>query len=312
MSANLRSSTEAHTTTSGSTLSATHTTQAGDRLLVYVGAMRSTESTNWTFSNVTFDGQGGSLLAEVWQVSNNRSLLLRVYAFNNPAIGSSRVLNVQTSFNAVRIGAYICSYSGSTGFGAAASGHVSNETEQTVSLNLTQAFSIVALGGLARVSSIVPVWSFDAPAFLTDSFHTGTNAQSEHIGMGLGHAAAASTGALSLTGEATSVMEMALIAVEVLSETGFVSSATASTVAAPFLVPATATAGITEPTILIGSIPPTQVLWQGNIFFSSKMRVVNVLFLTTKGPNWVQPNSVGGAQTISVTVKRRKAYLIPQ
>lgn len=311
MSATLRSYTEAHSNSNGNALSATHATQAGDRLLVFVGAMRNTESTGWTFSNVTFDGQAGSLLAEVWQISNNRSLLFRAYAFDNPAIGT-KTLQIQSSSNLVRIAAYICSYSGSTGFGADATAHVSGNSEQTVSPNLSQPFGIVAVAGFGRVGNSAPVWSFDAPAFLTDQLHTGTSVVSDQVGMALGHAAAAATGSIPLTASVSNMAEMALIAVEVLSQVGFVASASASTTAAPFLVPALATARTTEPTVLVGSIPPTQVLWQGNLFFSTKARTINVLFLATKGDYWVQPNSGAAVQTVSVVVKRRSAYLIPQ
>lgn len=311
MSATLRSHTEVYTTSSGTSLTANHTTQAGDRLLAFVGAMRNVEETNWGFT-VTFDGQNGSLLAEVWQVSNNRSLLLRVYAFDAPSIGSNKVFRVQSGQSIQRFGAYICSYSGSTGFGAAGTAHVNENNEQTVSPNLSQAFSVVAVAGLTRATNSIPSWTFDSPAFLTDQLHTGTGSTSVNIGMALGHAAAVSTGPFGLTVSTTDVSETALIAVEILSETGFVASATVSAMAAPFLVPATAEGSTTEPTVLVGSIPPTQVLWQGNLFFSTKTRTVNVLFLTTNGDNWVQPNNGGAAQTVSAVIKRRRAYLIPQ
>ena len=314
MSAILRSYTKAHTTTSGNTLTATHTTQSGDKLLVFVGAMRNTENPTWNLNTVTFDGITGSLLASVWQVSNNRSLLFRVYAFDAPTIGANKTFRVQAGFSLTRIAAIICSYSGATGFGAVATAHDNNDSEQTVSPNLSQAFSVVAMCGLARISSssTAPVWSFDTPAFLTDQLYTGLSSQSEHITMALAHGGGTSTGSFPLTGNSTAVEESALIAVEILSTTSFVASASASASAAPFLVPATAEGRTKEPTVLVGSIPPTQVLWQGNLFFSTKTRMVNVLFLTTNGDDWVQPNSSGAAQTVSAVIKRRKAYLIPQ
>ena len=310
MSATLRSYTAGYTTAVGPVLTFNHTVEAGDRLLLIVAAMRSSEVTSWEFAEVSFDGAAGSLIEETVSVMTNRSLWLKAYVINNPSIGAKQV-RVETTISASRIGAFALSYTGSSGFGATAVG-TDNDADNSINLDVSGAFSTVVVAGAGRVGNNELVWTFDAPSFLTDDFNTGTDSGNVNIGMGIAHAAVSSTGSALFGLDATNTPEIASLAVEVLSEEGWVASATMFTAAAPILTGSSMEMGVGEVTVLVGSIPPTQVLWQGNLFFSTKTRTVNVLVLTTNGSDWVQPDSGGAAQTIGVTLKRRKAYLIPQ
>ena len=311
MSATLRHYTAAHTTAVGGVLTFNHTVEAGDRLLLIVAAMRSSEVSSWEFTEVSFDGAEGSLIEETLSVMTNRSLWLKAYVFNNPSVGAKTV-RIEANISASRIAAYALSYSGSSGFGATAVG-TDNDADNSINLDVSAAFSTVVVAGAGRVGNNELVWTFDAPSFLTDDLNTGTDSGGNlNVGLGIAHAAVSSTGSVILGLDATNTPEIASLAVEVLSEEGWVASASISTAAAPIITGSSMTMRVGEVTVLVGSIPPTQVLWQGNLFFSTKTRTVNVLVLTTNGSDWVQPDSGGAAQTIGVTLKRRKAYLIPQ
>lgn len=310
MTANLRAYTEGYTTGVGNTLTFDHTVEAGDKLLLVVSAVRGSEATNWGFAEVSYAGVEGSLIAETVHTLTNRSVWLKVYVVNNPDQGVNQV-RVQADINASRIGAYALSYSGASGFGATATG-TDNTAEQEIDLDATSPFGLSLVIGACRVPNAVPVWTFDSPAFFTDSFLTGTSSENNNLSIGIGHAANSSAGVVTLGLDATNVTEIGSLAIEVISEEGLSVSATMFTQAAPILTGASMTIATSVPTVLVGSVPPTQVLWQGNLFFSTKTRTVNILLLLTNGDDWVQPDGAGAAEALTAVLKRRKAYLIPQ
>lgn len=310
MTANLRAFTEGFTTEAGSLLTFDHSVESDDKLLLVVAALRANEATNWGFAEVSYAGVQGSLIAETVHVLTNRSLWLKVYVVNNPEQGSNQV-RVETDSGAARIGGWALSYSGATGFGSTATG-TDNTADQEIALDASSPFGLSLVIGACRVGNVSPAWTFDSPAFATDTLVTGTSTGNNNLGMAIGHAANSSAGIVNLGIETADAPEIGSLAIEVISESGLSVSATMFTQSAPILTGSSMAISATTPTVLVGSIPPTQVIWQGNLFFSTRGRMVNVLVLLTNGDDWVQPNGAGAAETLTAVLKRRKAYLIPQ
>lgn len=310
MTATLRAYSKGFTTDVGSLLTLNHNVVSGDKLLLVVAGLRLDESTNWDFQEVSYNGVNGSLIAQSSHTLINRSIWLKVYVVNNPAQGNKQV-RIEPSVNLTRIAAYALSYTGSTGFGSTATG-TDNSPEQEIPLDVSGPFSLALVIGACRIGNSAPTWTFDDPAYVTDTLGTGTSSGNTNLGLAIAHAPISSAGSISLGLDASNVPEIGSLAVEILSESGLTASATISAQAASILTGASATIMATTPTVLVGSIPPTQVLWQGNLFFSTRTRTVNVLVLLTKGDNWVQPDGGSDAQTLTATLKRRRGYLIPQ
>lgn len=66
------------------------------------------------------------------------------------------------------------------------------------------------------------------------------------------------------------------------------------------------------PEILLGSVPATQVIWQGNAYLTTRAEVLSAMLLATGDDKWVLPTDAGAPEEFCVEISRRKAFLIPQ
>lgn len=79
-------------------------------------------------------------------------------------------------------------------------------------------------------------------------------------------------------------------------------------------VPATAkaVAATKAPTVLLGSQPPTLLSYRGDVLLFSQSAQLSAALLTTKGTYWVLTTSANANETISLTARRYKSFLVPQ
>lgn len=293
-----------------------HTLQQGERVLLFVSSLRAGPGSNYSVSAL-YGSDSMSVLADYGYTSNNRGYRVQVFSIaSGGAVGSSGsktfTINFSRTVNTICYGLVAMT-------GAASFGRVASDDYSAASGSVTVSAATSTLGvffGMVapRINNTVPTYTYTSPATEIANTYTGNDGSQTDQGLSLSYFGGADPASYTLAvtsiNQPTGIILVEAIPTSVTDPVGAIGETQSNM---PFSGRVGAIAGVTIPTVIVGSIPPTQVNWLGNIGLHTKEETIYVAVALTYGDLWVQPDSsLTAVQSVGVRVKRRKAYLFPR
>lgn len=300
-----------------------HSVVRGEKVLLFVASLRAgTASGQEDYTISAFHGSTAmTLLGAHGYVSNNRGYQIAVFSLSIASGGSIGqtglipfTINFSKSVNSASYG--LVAYSGIASFGRVTiddlDGGANSITVTNTTSTLGQFVGMVA----PRVNGgLLPSVSYTSPAAEIGVVTTDTGTVNADQALSIAHFGGVSPGNYSLSwsspdGDPVGAALVEAIPASVFDPIGGIGGTQSNS---PFSGRIGGVGGVVLPTVIVGSIPPTQVNWLGNIGLHTREETIYVAVALTYDDLWAQPDStLAAVQALGVRVKRRKGYLFPR
>ncbi len=304
-------------------VSFSHTVSLGEKVLLFVASLRSGISTGLQNYEVSalYGATAMTMLGEHDYTSINRGYRLAVFSLSitsGGSVGQSGLSPFTINFSTtVRSVSYaLVAYRGIASFGRVVlddfDGGAQTITATSATSTLGQFVGMVA----PRVDDgFLPSVSYTSPAVELGVVTTDVGVTNSDQALSLVHFGGVSPGNYTLgwTNAGGNPVGAALVEAIPESATDPIGGVGETQTNSPFSGRIGGEGGVVLPTVIVGSIPPTQVNWLGNIGLHTREETIYVAVALTYDDLWAQPDSsLEAVQALGVRVKRRMGYLFPR